>query len=53
MSIFAQGIIITILKDVCYDHPKKNPNLFLLLIKKNILLKQSKQTLLLLCESEC
>lgn len=23
MSIFAQGIIITILKDVCYDHPKK------------------------------
>lgn len=23
MSIFAQGIIITILKDACYDHPKK------------------------------
>lgn len=52
MSIFAQGIIITILKDACYDHPKK-PNLFLLLIRKTILLKQSKQTLLLLCESEC
>lgn len=33
MSIFAQGIIITILKDVCYDHPKKNQTYFCFLLK--------------------
>lgn len=34
MSIFAQGIIITILKDVCYDHPKKTQTYFCFLLKR-------------------